>query len=324
MSGGAFAKWQPRYAEMGIATFPVVDKTPAIRGYLKLKPGGSSKLVARFPEAAAFGLALKPSGITVVDVDTPDERVLADALARHGDTPFVVQSGSGHFQAWYRGQGEERSIRPDPGIPIDILGDGFVVAPPSIGEKGTYRIIQGTLADLAALPPLLNPPESRRPFSAKQGQRNGELWRYCMHQAHHCDDFEALLDVARTANATCLPPLHDAEVVGVAQSAWSYTQRGENWFGTGRLVLCTHDDLDKLLERNVDAFVLLALLRRHHWGRDFVIANAMSAHMPGGWTEKSLARARQDLVAAGKIELVRSAGKYRGPAIYRLKQAIGR
>lgn len=320
MSAGAFATWQPRYAEMGIATFPVVNKTPAIRGYLKLKPGGSSKLVARFPEATAFGLALKPSGITVVDVDTPNERVLADALARHGDTPFIVQSGSGHFQAWYRGRDEGRSIRPDPGIPIDILGDGFVVAPPSVGEKGTYRIIQGTLNDLAALPSLLNPPESRRAFSATQGRRNDELWRYCMQQAHYCDNLEALLDVARTANGNCLPPLADVEVVRVAESAWQRTQRGENWFGSGRLVPFTHDELDTLLERSPDAFVLLAVLRRRHWGRNFFIANAMSAHMPGRWTEKRLARARRDLVSAGKIEMVRPAGKGRGPAIYRLKQ----
>ena len=94
------AEWQPRYAEVGIVTFPVDGKAPSVTGYLELKPGGSQRLVDRFPDASAFGLALKPSNITVVDVDTPDERVLTDALARHGDTPFIVRSGGGHFQAW--------------------------------------------------------------------------------------------------------------------------------------------------------------------------------------------------------------------------------
>jgi hypothetical protein len=33
------------------------------------------------------------------------------------------------------------------------------------------------------------------------------LWRYCMEQAHHCDDPENLLDIARTRNEDCLSPL---------------------------------------------------------------------------------------------------------------------
>ena len=50
---------------------------------------------------------------------------------------------------------------PIPSVPIDILGDGFVVAPPSLGEKGAYQIIQGSLADLADLPALRNAARGR-------------------------------------------------------------------------------------------------------------------------------------------------------------------
>jgi len=70
-------------------------------------------------------------------VDTPDERVLADALGRHGPTPLVIRSGSGNWQAWYRNGGEPRRVRPWADKPIDILGDGFTVAPPSRGVQGT-------------------------------------------------------------------------------------------------------------------------------------------------------------------------------------------
>jgi hypothetical protein len=141
-----------------------------------------------------------------------------------------------------------------------------------------------------------------------------------MEQARHCDDLDALLDVARSANADFDPPLPDDEVVKLARSAWSITERGENRFGDGRHVLITHDEVDRLLSADPDAFLLLSVLRRHHWARDFVLANAMARQMPGGgWTEKRLARARRSLEAAGKIQLLRSAGKHRGPALYRLR-----
>jgi hypothetical protein len=324
MALDAFGEWQPRYAEIGIPTFPVRGKKPAVRGYLSLGLTGSSKLVQRFRDEPAFGLALKPAGITIVDVDTPDERVLADALARHGDTPFVVQSGSGNFQAWFQRQGEGRHIRPDPDTPIDILGDGFVVAPPSMGTKGPYRIVSGSLRDLATLPPLRNPPAGlrRRGAGADEGRRNDTLWAHLMPQARHCDDFAALLDVAETANGGYLPPLPEAEVLKTARSAWGYTERGENWFGRDKYAVATHEEIDELLIGHPDAFALLMLLRRRHWGRDFVLANAMAEGMPGGgWTRKRFAAARRDLEAAGKIELIQAAGKHHGPARYRLSGA---
>jgi hypothetical protein len=71
------------------------------------------------------------SNVTVLDVDIGDERVLSDALARHGETPLVVRSGSGKYHAYYRHNGERRRIRPWRGLPIDLLGEGgLVVAPP--------------------------------------------------------------------------------------------------------------------------------------------------------------------------------------------------
>jgi hypothetical protein len=69
----------------------------------------------------------------------------------------------------------------------------------------------------------LDLPQSK---SIIQGQRNNTLWRYCMRQAHYCDDFDALLDVARTRNDDCLLLLDDGELVKVAESAWGYTVTG--------------------------------------------------------------------------------------------------
>jgi hypothetical protein len=54
MIRGAFAEWQPRYAEVGVATFPVRGKIPAIKGYQALGLSGSRKLVHRFGEEPTF------------------------------------------------------------------------------------------------------------------------------------------------------------------------------------------------------------------------------------------------------------------------------
>jgi hypothetical protein len=327
---GAFAEWQPRYAEHGVATFPVRGKRPTVKGYLGLSVEASRQLATRYGGAAAFGFALKPASITVVDVDTPDERVLADALDRHGATPIVVRSGSGNWQAWYRHHGEGRRIRAWPDLPIDVLGDGYVVAPASMGAKGPYQIVQGALADLGRLPVMQNAPKPVQQLVAsselavatavREGARNKTLWRFCMQQAWYCDDLSAMLDVAQTENTSFMPPLADNEVVEVAKSAWKYHEDGRNWFGIGKRIISTHDEVDGLMHDNPDAFILLTILRRHHWARDFVVANQMADRMPGGgWPRKRLAAARQHLEAAGFIKLMRPASVRNGPAVYRFE-----
>lgn len=118
---GLFAEWQPRYAERGIPTFPVREKRPAIRGNLKLGSATSAQLAKKFPDADAIGFALgKRSKITILDVDTSDRCVLADALNQHGQTPVIVRSGPGNFHAWYRWNREPRKIRPFAEKPLDV------------------------------------------------------------------------------------------------------------------------------------------------------------------------------------------------------------
>jgi hypothetical protein len=327
--GGLFAEYQPQYAERGIATFPVNDnKVPAVSHYLRMGLPASRQMAAKFGAADALGFACgKRSGITVLDVDSPDERLLAEALDDYGPSPFIVRSGSGNFQAWYRHNGEGRKIRPDKSRPIDLLGGGYVVAPPSRSGKGDYSIIEGTLDDLAALPRLRAPSapvatrDAFRGGKVERGKRNDSLWRQCMKQAPSCPDIESLLGVAVNANkAMFYEPLPDEEVLRIVASAWAKEANGENGFGRRSLVMIPLEQIDTLLNEYPDAFILLAILRSKHWGREFICANAMADSMPrGGWTRQRFAAARRVLEQTGEIELVRAASRQHGPAIYRLK-----
>src|ERR1700730_12373167 len=100
---GLFRAWQRRYAEQGIPTFPVHSKRPMVRGYLRLGLQTSGSLAEKLGDADGMGFALgSQSRITVLDVDTSDERVLVDALDHHGHSPIIVRTGSGKFHAWFR------------------------------------------------------------------------------------------------------------------------------------------------------------------------------------------------------------------------------
>ncbi len=323
-----FSEWQPRYASLGIPTFPVRNKRPAVRGYLKIGIGASQQFAMKFAAEDAFGLACRRNGITVLDVDAPDERLLADAMSEVGPTPFVVRSASGNFQAWYRNGGERRRVRPDPKRPIDILGDGFVVAPPSRSSKGSYEIISGGLDDLANLPTMRSPgapsgislAHDMQPLM-EVGQRNDALWKHCMSKAHHCSNIDVLMEEAMSFNRTQFyEPLSDGEVLRVVASSWAKELSGANWFGRGGRVIFDTAEVDELLHQEPDAFMLLTILRRHHWGREFVVANAMAEGMPkGGWRRQRLAAARQRLMDLGVIEEVRPANRQIGPAVFRFK-----
>src|SRR5262249_12013895 len=111
-SEGIFSKWQPHYAEKRIATFPVDDnKKPQIRRWNRLGLSGSARLAQRFTEANGIGFQVGPrSQITVLDIDTDNERIVADALSEHGETPFLVRTGGG-YHAYYRYSGEHRRVR---------------------------------------------------------------------------------------------------------------------------------------------------------------------------------------------------------------------
>jgi len=297
-SSASFLNWQPSYAEHGIATFPVGDdKVPAIRGYQKVGRRGSGELANKFPDAPALGFMCgRRNGITVLDCDSQDERILADALDRHGKTGIVVRSGSGNF---------------------DVLGGGYVVAPPSRVAKGQYQFLQGGLDDLDRLPVMQNVPveawdNSRLVAEVKQGQRNNKLFHDCLEAARHCDDFDALCDVALTRNSEFLPPLEDDEVMRTAASAWKCETEGRNYIG-GRRAVFSESEVLPLMSDPPVGMLLVWARARFKPDCQFWIADGLAERF--GWSLRTFKRVRRRALKRDIFILIRPAG-FKRPALY--------
>ena len=241
----------------------------------------------------------------------PHQRIVGEAIKLFGESPIIWRTGTGNHAMPFRHNGEARRIRAVPKLPIDMLGRGYAVAPPSLGAMGRYEFLQGDLADLDRLPRLrvdkvkAEPPSPRHDI-IREGRRNATLFHFALEHAPHVDDLDALLDVVRTRNLDCQRPLADAEVVKATSSAWRYEQEGHNLVGCGRAMVITHATFDALIE-NPDAWLLYSHLRRHHWGRDFLLAKGMAAQM--GWRLRKWKSARDDLVRLGIIHCIHPGGQ---------------
>ena len=311
-----FSEWQPRYAGRGIATFPVSqEKRPTISHWQRVGIKGSERLVIRFPEADAFGFQCGPhSGVTILDIDSQDAGVLDEAIRVYGRSPVLWRTQSGNFAMPFRHSGEGRKIkRPDADIPIDILGGGYAVAPPSVGAKGRYEFIEGELSDFDRLPRLNIPaPVAERiepqPMSAETGRRNNDLWRFAMSQARYAGTFEDLLGVAHTRNNEFPVPLSDEEVMRLAASAWGYEERGENLIGRGGSLIVPNSATRVLLDLRDGNAALLFMALRHQYKPNAIFPLAKSRAKALGIHRTTLARARDLLEDAGLIERVHQGG----------------
>jgi hypothetical protein len=315
---GIFSRWQPRYAERGISTFPVDEtKRPRIRGWQRVGLKGSAELANKFGDADALGYVTgRRSNVTVLDIDTTDERVVADAIQQHGQPAIITRTASGKFHHLYRYNGERRRIRPWSELPIDLLGDnGYALAAPSRTAAGSYEIIHGHLDDLDRLTPMVGAPSEAISLSLppkwtgmREGDgRNRALWERCMRTGGGCN-LDRMTEIARSANQLFREPM-TAEVVKTAASAWKIDDAGLNFFARPRVML-DHDTVDALAINNPDAMVLFILLERYHGGNDrFVLAKPMAAKM--GWTLPRWYSARDYLVSAGLIRCIHGGG--RGP-----------
>jgi hypothetical protein len=331
---GVFAEWQPRYAEHGIATFPVDDhKKPLVTRYdrIGIKASGQLALGLRFEDCRNLGfMAGKRSNMTIVDVDTDDEAVWREAERVFGPTPLWVRTGRGHLQMWYRHNGEARDTQSRFLGCVDILGGGQVLGFPSRRGQG-YEAIRGGLDDLDQLPVMRGldrlTPDNAEAVTIKEGSRHSEMLKYLRREARHCDDLDQLIDVGTTYADERFDrngghQFTDEEIERQAKSVWRWTQEqianGTYFVGTGRHMTKSFEAHDAAIALGPYAFTLSEHLKRQFGGmKTFYIANDMRHTMPGGeWPRRKFTEARAALVQAGIIKEIHPASSFHGPAVY--------
>jgi Bifunctional DNA primase/polymerase, N-terminal len=330
---GVFPEWQPKYAGIaGIATFPIDPEKKYWKGKgQKVGLLASTELAGmdRYQDCNGIGFWCGAKNrITDVDIDSTDEKLWQESFKVHGDTPITVQTASGKFHNWYRHNGEPRSVRKlarqvwGYDVPIDILGSGTSVAPPTTNSKGTYRFIRGGLEDVGRLPIIKGldclHTEHIKPEKIRHGIRNTSLWGACMIYAKRAKDRDDVIAYARQYARENIDMSHDftdKEIVETACKAWRYEERDENWYGEG-FVTCTPAIVATLGRDNPDAFVLLMTARSYHWDREqFHLANGMTDTM--NWDIKRLRKARRCLEKKGYIVVLHRGGRGAGdPTIY--------
>jgi len=325
---GIFATAQPKYAALGIATFPFdateeVKRGPLVTNYQRMGLPASGDMALRFPDAPGIAAMAGPRNkLAVIDVDergAAGERLLADVQRQFGAPKLVVRTGSGGFHGYYRHNGEDRKIRPDPLRPIDLIGAGPIVLPPSRGFRGNYEIVHGRVEDLAALEPIRMSSAALAASdldlrAARKGGRDKKFWPHVARQAHFVKSLDELIAVARELNELMAEPWPDnevdSEIVKRCKYWWDKTQKGENYFNVGRYVRTTHAELEQMLPnpKDHDAYILLSLLRWRHWGRDFSLSN--ETHKSLGWRRKRLVAARNRLIETGRIIVLKRATRH--------------
>jgi hypothetical protein len=338
---GTFATWQPEYAARGIATFPytasnVDRRQPLVGNYTRMGLPASREMVLKFPDADGLALmAGAKNKITVIDIDArgaEGERLLADAMRRYGQARIVVRTGRDGRHAYYRNAGEPRKIRPDPATPIDLLGGGPVVLPPSKGSQFAYEIIHGTLDDLASLTPIRwdseIPPLAANDLettdtvprrrdvdlgSVQEGRRNAVFYPGVARIAQRVFQNGGTKDevmteaLARNTEFPAPQPFHD--VKKVVDEWWSLTLAGKNQFGPGGR---KSGNWMQALSDDPPLIALIGWLKEENRpnSEGFLVADGLVKYLNRGqsygwWSEEKLSKARRRAMDGGWIVKIR-------------------
>lgn len=335
---GAYVSAAELVAAIGLNPLPVRigEKVPAVRWKPWQEKHIPPGLVGRWrddPKHADSNLASTTGGVTgrlVVDIDSPDPRDHAEAVARFGDSPVKVATPSGGLHLWFSSPGGVPNAQKIDGTPVDIRGDGgIVVLPPSVRQgRGEYRFTEGDWAALLRLPQprpgSLPSPAAKAPRKAlgaslaspdavQRGQRNRALYDHLRAFAASCDDEVEIAAEALRWNAELPEPLPVNEALKVAGSVSRYKATGSLMVPGGQAMVAIR--ATAIRELGPDELFLLMLLQSEHQGtrNQFVIAaKAMAESL--AWGERRLRNARQQLLDRGFLVQVRQGGDHRGDA----------
>ena len=273
-----FAEHAPILWEHGLAPVPLNGKKSCISGFNKWRGPPSrtaiAKLAIQFPDANV-GIHLGVSGLIVVDNDDLAQDDEIEELC--GATPLTVRSNRGRHR-YYREVAENlpTKLLRDSGFSADILqGNHIVTAPPSVHEEsGARYVLEGDWSALKDVPPPNTEGLHQLIRTRAKPMRVTAQWinNWLCAEVGDCNDFDALLDVARTMNAGlaaegCIA-LDDAKVIRVARNVWRDYEAGKLKRYEGRWDH-TLDRANAIIKARCmrtadDTFALLTVLRNMH------------------------------------------------------------
>ena len=337
---GAYVEALPTFGEHGIQVYPTRLEAPTVA--MVRRPGKfrAREVDPRFADANAALTAGPDNNLTIVDIDASGSYYRNMAEEMFGETAYVVETPSGGAHMGFRHNGERRTIRPfGKNVPIDILGGGTVVVPPSTRPAGNgkcageYRFngdLSGALAALRTIPEGL-PPEVYRtrptPDLPSVGERNSKLFRQALSLAAQATSEESFIEGLLIRNERIPDPLPASEVQRIAASVWRYKVEGRLCVPGSRTGFLNLQEITAL-STNTSALALLAYLRAHH-SADHVFAVSPHGIADSGVLQldhRTIRRARNFLIENRFLERVTTGGWISGkqkPHQFRLSRNGG-
>ena len=337
-----FASAADAMAAAGLAVVPVHRDAkchPHVCNFDKWKRPPGRRLVAEWAaEWPDANVAILPglSGVTVADGDDIAQDDEVEDLC--GATPLTTRTRRGRHRYYRRTDAKlPANLRPY-GLAVDIRqGAALVIAPPSIHcESGEPYTLEGCdWSVLRDLPPLNVEGLHQLIRQHAKPMRVEPQWlndRLCA-QVADCNDFDALLDVARYINTGladegCIA-LDDAVVIRIARNVWRDCEAGkikdrrdERWDDT--LDRANAIIKARCVRTADDTVAMLTVLRNMHAprcrrGEEFSITPKSMARdrVIPSWNWQRYMRARDRLL---KLELIRKVRDHvptgRIPALY--------
>jgi len=341
----AFADMVDLLGRQGIAAIPTkpgIPSVPMVKNPGKFGVRASRKLLSdpRYMEANVGIWAGKQSNLTVVDIDSKDPACVEDAIKLFGDTPVKVATPSGGTHLYYRHGGESRLIRPfGRAFAVDVLGGGLAAAPPSerhataTKSGGKYRLLEGHLGNLCALPSLkpvslpaagLKAPDAtpEQTFAAlREGDgRDRALFRYARTLAVTCERLENLRSLVLAKNAEMAEPLSDAIASAKADQAWRYKEQGRLIAPGSRAAVISRQVRLACSEYPSAYYLIGYLMEEHSLGHVFALVPEAVGPIIG-MGHNTVRQARDFLVRASLLKQVAVGGltaQGRKPNLYQL------
>lgn len=274
------------YAGLGWHVFPCVpdDKRPCIAAWQINATTDPTRIAAWWAQwpMANIGIATDPSGLVVYDVDVAGGKrgAISHAAIAHDLTPTlraITRSGGEHW--YYRPPHGAVNLRRIGIVPagvevpagmssgLDLIANGYVLAPPSIVGGRPYVWDNASEASIAELPELLVDAARRPPPRTASalpdgeiiaGERNNTLYKLaCKYRGAGLSHEETLTALAAVNASRVRPPLAQDELELIAASA------------TARAEFDTPSANDALLNLLIDAAPDTAALHDAPAGGDY-------------------------------------------------------